>query len=85
MKTKREKCQKCQKEFLIVEQELRFYEKKMLAEPKECSECRRTWRANLRNERNLYRRKCEKCAVELMSSYKEGGILCEQCYQTAVN
>lgn len=77
------KCEKCNKDFLIIKQEREFYTKKNLPFPSNCSECRRDRRRNLRNERKLYKRKCDKCGIELMSTYPESNkyiIYCEKCY-----
>lgn len=77
------KCQQCDKEFLITSQEQKFYEKKLLEQPLNCPKCRRDRRRALRNERQLFKRKCDKCGVELLSTYKENSpyiVYCEECY-----
>jgi hypothetical protein len=76
-------CKKCQKEFLIIPQEQKFYKQKNLPAPVNCHECRRHRRQSLRNERKLYKRNCDKCKMELMSTYPENSpytIYCEKCY-----
>lgn len=76
-------CKKCGKEFLIAKQEEFFYGKKVLPLPFECPECRRNRRRDMRNVRKLYQRKCDKCGIELQSSYPDGvsfAVYCEKCY-----
>lgn len=82
-KSEKENCIECKKDFLILQQEKNFYERKKLPVPVRCSACRREKRASLRNERKLYDRKCDKCGIELKSSYPSNSpyiVYCEQCY-----
>ena len=58
-------CELCSKPFLIIAQEQDFYLKKDLPWPAHCPECRQKRRLSLRNERKLYRRKCNKCQKRL--------------------
>ena len=81
-KTK-QKCKCCDKEFLIIPQEQKFYDRKKLPNPDNCPKCRQKRRLSLRNERNLYKRKCDKCDKEVISTYKpdsEYTIYCQECY-----
>ena len=76
-------CKECGKEFSIIKQEEVFYEKKKLPLPVKCLDCRRKRREDLRNERKLYDRKCDKCGAELQSSYPTDSpyrVYCEKCY-----
>ena len=82
-KSEVKKCAKCTNEFLITTQEKDFYEKKNLPDPKNCSKCRRDRRRSLRNPRKLYKRPCDKCKTELMSTYSKDSpyiVYCEKCY-----
>ncbi len=52
-------CQNCHQEFVIEPEDLSFYEKVQVPPPTFCSECRLRRRLAWRNERTLYRRKCD--------------------------
>jgi CxxC-x17-CxxC domain-containing protein len=44
-------------------------------------------RMKLRNERKLYERKCDKCWVEIKTTYspdKEEIVYCEECYDREI-
>ncbi|MEK7547276.1 MAG: zinc-ribbon domain containing protein [Patescibacteria group bacterium] len=76
-------CKGCNKEFLIIPQEQVFYQKKGLPTPENCPDCRRKRRLSLRNERKLYKRKCDKCQKEVISTYSPESkyiIYCQECY-----
>jgi hypothetical protein len=80
-------CKKCSKEFLIIQQENSFYEKKKLPMPENCPECRRNRRSDLRNKRELFDRACDKCGKALISTYKKDSpyiVYCEECYVQAL-
>ena len=76
-------CKACRKEFLIIPQEQTFYQKKGLPKPDNCPECRRKRRLSLRNERKLYKRKCDKCGKDMVSTYAAESsykVYCQECY-----
>ncbi len=52
-------CQNCKKEFTIEPDDFAFYEKIKVPAPTFCPECRQIRRMVFRNERTLYKRKCE--------------------------
>ena len=82
-KTEKKVCSECKKDHLLITQEKKFYEKKGLDEPQKCSTCRRKRREALRNKRELHARKCDKCSMNLMSTYPQDSrytVYCEQCY-----
>lgn len=77
------KCSGCEKEFLIIKPEMDFYKRKKLPLPSKCSECRRARREGLRNKWVLYDRQCDKCGVDLQSTYSGDSkykVYCETCY-----
>ncbi|MFH1012841.1 MAG: zinc-ribbon domain containing protein [Candidatus Peregrinibacteria bacterium] len=81
-------CRQCKKEFLVIAQEQAFYQQKKLPFPQHCPECRRDRRRGLRNERKLYERRCDKCHLELLSTYAKDCpyiVYCEDCYYKQVN
>lgn len=76
-------CQTCKKPFLIIEQEQAYYKKKDLPDPTACPECRQKERLTLRNERKLYKRTCDKCKKEIISTYSPDSkytIYCQECF-----
>ncbi len=76
-------CKECAKEFLIIPQEQSFYTKKGLPGPEKCPECRQKRRLSLRNDRKLFKRKCDKCSKEIVSTYRPDSpykVYCQECY-----
>ncbi len=51
-------CQNCRNSFVIEPEDFNFYEKIKVPPPTFCPECRRQRRMTFRNERTLYKRKC---------------------------
>lgn len=73
----------CRKQFRIIPQEIRFYERKSLPLPDLCPACRHAQRMALRNERQLYRRLCDRCGKTMLSTYPETTpytIYCQDCF-----
>ena len=52
-------CQNCRNQFTIESEDFRFYEKIKVPPPTWCPECRLQRRMMWRNERTLYKRKCQ--------------------------
>ena len=52
-------CQNCKKDFTIEAEDFSFYEKIKVPPPTFCPECRLQRRLAWRNERSLYKRKCD--------------------------
>lgn len=78
-----QKCTQCAKDYYIIDQEQAFYQKKGLPNPELCPECRQKERLTLRNERKLYRRPCQKCQKEIISTYPADSpytVYCQECY-----
>lgn len=77
------KCTMCGKHFRIIPQELSFYKQYKLPVPHQCYSCRHLQRLRRRNPRNLLKRKCMQCGVEIQTPYlPESGkiIFCGKCY-----
>ena len=73
----------CGKEFIVIAQEKKFYEDKKLPMPDQCPACRHKMRMALRNERKLYKRVCDKCKKEVLSTYPEDveyTVYCQKCF-----
>jgi len=76
-------CSACGTAYLVIPQEKQFYEKKGLPLPTLCPECRQKARLALRNERKLYKRACDKCQKEIISTYKPDTpykVYCQECF-----
>lgn len=77
-------CAKCGKQFLIIDQEQTFLNKKGLSLPTNCPPCRQIRRLSLRGGRALYKTTCQKCSKEIVVSYDpaqtKNMILCREDY-----
>lgn len=78
-------CARCQKQFIVLEQEQRFLSEKGLALPTNCPTCRQIRRLTLRGgERMLYKTKCQKCQQEIVVAFNPqkvtNPILCKKDY-----
>ena len=62
-------CQNCKQNFTIEPEDFVFYEKIYVPAPTFCPECREQRRLAFRNERSLYKRKCDLCQKEVVSIY----------------
>lgn len=62
-------CHSCQKTFETDAKDKIFYTKLGLVEPKTCPSCRLQKRLAFRNERNLYKRTCDKTDKSIISIY----------------
>lgn len=78
-------CQNCGKEFVIEEEDFNFYKKIKVPPPTWCPECRSQRRLSFRNERFFYKRKCELCGKEIISTFskdKPYKIFCSDCWHS---
>lgn len=76
-------CKKTGKNFRIQKTELNFYRKMKLPIPEYCPDVRHLNRLEFRNPRKLYERKCEKCGIDIsttFSSERTENVFCEKCY-----
>lgn len=76
-------CESCKKNYKIIPQELRFYKRHKFSLPRKCFECRRIARMSLRNPRKFWKRACDKCGKEILSTFspeREEKVYCEECY-----
>ncbi len=62
-------CQNCQNDFIIEPDDFGFYEKMKVPAPTFCPKCRMQRRWTFRNERGLYKRKCDYSGKEIFSMY----------------
>ncbi|MCC6323228.1 hypothetical protein IT400_00365 [Candidatus Nomurabacteria bacterium] len=78
-------CQNCKGNFVIELDDFSFYEKIKVPPPSFCPECRMIRRMSFRNERALYKIKCNLCQKNVISMYSEGKpyvIYCNECYSS---
>ena len=92
-----EQCKTCQVNFEITDLDLKFYEKVSpvfktteglslqlkIPPPTLCPDCRQQRRLSFRNERNLYKRKCDLCKKDIISIYspdKRYIVYCSDCW-----
>jgi hypothetical protein len=64
-----QKCPQCSSQFEITDSDRRFYRKMDVPEPTLCPICRYQRRLAWRNERSLYKRKCDMSGKEIFSIY----------------
>ncbi|MEO5635048.1 MAG: hypothetical protein ABIS26_00620 [Candidatus Paceibacterota bacterium] len=69
MKNENRNCQNCKKDFFIESEDFNFYEKIKVPPPTFCPPCRTQRRFVFRNERGLYKRKCDYSGKEIFSMY----------------
>jgi uncharacterized Fe-S cluster protein YjdI len=63
-------CPNCNKSFTILAEDFSFYEKIKVPPPTFCPPCRSARRMVHRNERNLYKRKCDITGKDIISIYR---------------
>ncbi|MDD5146827.1 MAG: hypothetical protein PHN39_03785 [Candidatus Pacebacteria bacterium] len=76
-------CQNCKAEFTIEPEDFAFYEKIKVPPPTWCPECRLMRRVTWRNERSLYKRKCDLCGSSIISIYHPDSyvrVYCPKCW-----
>jgi hypothetical protein len=76
-------CEVTGKNFRLIPQELKFYEKFNLPHPKRCPEQRHLDRFAQRTPPKIWSRLCDKCSKETQSSYspdRPETLYCSQCY-----
>ncbi len=76
-------CQNCKKDFVIEPDDFAFYEKMKVPAPTWCPECRLVKRLSWRNERSLFKRKCDLCGQEkilIFSPESPYAVYCYSCW-----
>ncbi|EKD44681.1 MAG: hypothetical protein ACD_71C00045G0002 [uncultured bacterium (gcode 4)] len=80
-------CEVTGKPFRIIKQELEFYRKHNLPIPRRHPDQRHLDRMALRNPRKLFERKCDKCWVDMKTTYSPERpeiVYCENCYNKEI-
>lgn len=78
------KCEKCGKDFLIINKEVEFYKEKDFPLPKLCPEHRLERRIALRNKKELLGYNCDSCGKDIIIAFDpvEGQeVYCKECFQ----
>ena len=76
-------CQNCKNDFTIEPDDFSFYEKIKVPPPTFCPECRFIRRITWRNERSLYKRKCDLCSKNIISIFNNSisfPVYCQECW-----
>ncbi|OGI73748.1 hypothetical protein A3D42_00840 [Candidatus Nomurabacteria bacterium RIFCSPHIGHO2_02_FULL_41_18] len=77
-------CIKCKQNFILDKDDIGFYQKMKVPNPKICPDCRFKMKAMFRNETTLYSgRKCELCGKSIISMYHPKSpytIFCYDCF-----
>ncbi|MFH0818982.1 MAG: hypothetical protein V1898_03240 [Patescibacteria group bacterium] len=80
-------CNKCRKNFKIIDQEKNFYHDMKIKDPNMCWNCRLEDRLSRKNPRKLCDRQCVKCGRDIKTSYTSDRteiVYCEQCFQKEI-
>lgn len=78
-------CQQCQDTFEVTDQDQEFYARMQAVVPNHCPRCRFRRRAQYRNERYLYPRKCDLCQTSIISMYAPNSpytVYCYTCFES---
>lgn len=76
-------CQNCKSQFTIEPEDFKFYEKISVPPPTFCPACRFQRRLMFRNERTLYKRKCDLCGKDMITIFapdKPYKVYCQPCW-----
>ncbi len=80
-------CEKCGKNYQIIQAELNLARKLNQPLSKFCADCRQKELVSYKNPRKLYERKCAKCSVDIQTTYspeRPEAVYCEKCYLAEV-
>lgn len=81
-------CVKCNKQFKVISQEVKFLNSKDLPLPDMCPTCRQERRMSHRNPRQLLRANCDKCGKEMITTPKANPavkVYCDECFKEYLN
>lgn len=76
-------CTICRQPFMLIDNEISFYEDRKIPFPIYCPDCRMDQRINLRNPRKMYRRTCDSCKQTIFSAHPPQSphvVYCLDCY-----
>ena len=81
------KCEKCGKNYQLIQKEFEFYKRYNIPIPVKCPLCRDRERIGLLNPMKIFERKCMKCGTAITTNYAPDRpeiVYCEQCYNAEV-
>lgn len=81
-------CAQCHKKFRLIDMELAIYQKQGYPEPTNCPICRQNRREALRNPREFFKRKCDRCSKEIITTHdpaKKLIVYCMECFSDYYN
>ncbi|RJP45689.1 hypothetical protein C4587_00415 [Candidatus Parcubacteria bacterium] len=81
MQRENRQCANCGNQFVVEPEDFAFYEKIGVPPPTWCPECRLVRRLMWRNERSLYRRKCDLCGIEKIMMFAPESPYKAYCFQ----
>ncbi|MBU1018965.1 hypothetical protein KJ764_03280 [Patescibacteria group bacterium] len=76
-------CKNCSRNFEIADSDQAFYQKIQVPKPTHCPTCRFQRRLANRNERCLFKRKCDMCQKEVVSTFNSDApfpVYCPECW-----
>lgn len=76
-------CKNCGQNFEITDSDQLFYKKVNVTHPTFCPTCRLQRRLTFRNERHLFKRKCDMCSKEIFTFYNHDvvfSVYCTECW-----
>ncbi len=76
-------CKQCRKNFEVTDDDLTYYQKIEVTPPTLCPNCRQQRRLAWRNEKSLYKRKCDLCNKDIISIYSPDSpltVYCSKCW-----
>jgi hypothetical protein len=85
MDSEMKNCQNCKNDFTIEPEDFVFYEKMKVPPPTFCPHCRLVRRLIWKNERSLYKRKCDMCKKNIIGMYDDKVVFpvyCLDCYKS---
>ncbi|OGI82313.1 hypothetical protein A3I95_00045 [Candidatus Nomurabacteria bacterium RIFCSPLOWO2_02_FULL_44_12] len=85
MQSETKNCQNCKKDFTIEPEDFSFYEKIKVPPPTFCPWCRFIRRMTWRNERALYKRNCDLCKKDIISTHQKNApfpVYCWSCWHS---
>lgn len=76
-------CKTCEKDFVVRDEDIVFYEQVKTVVPQDCPDCRMARRLTFRNERTFYKRPCDLCENNIISVYAPESpytVYCHDCW-----
>ena len=83
MTNEKRQCQNCKTDFVIEPEDFKFYEKIKVPPPTFCPQCRFQRRLMFFNQKSLYKRKCDLCGRDIISTHssdKPFTVYCPPCW-----